>query len=203
MNTSVVKRNTKQNALQKINLNAREIAFCEYILLDESSRNAYRLAGYSPGKNDNVTDASASRLLNSVKIQGYLTQRREQIEKLLQERTNVTKERILKELETVGFSRITDYLRFDERGVTMKDSDTIEKNKIGAVMSVKSQTRSIQTEDGPEILSNQTEFRTHPKVEALIKLGEGLGYFKSNTPAQTNVQVNIHLIGNGNQRKRS
>lgn len=179
-------------------LNHKQLLFAEFIVVGKSQREAYRLAGYS-AKTDEAADSVACEMLRNPKVQRYIADRRPEIEKALQEKTLVTKEEILNELKSVGFAKITDFLSFDEHGVVMKDSDEISKDKIGAIKEVESVTTQMLGDEGEkEVLRVQTKFKLHDKINSLIKLGEGLGYFKQNAPVQQNIQVNIRLIGSDN-----
>ena len=56
-------------------LTEQQERFCRLIVEGKSQREAYLGAGYNPS-NDNATDAAASRLLSSVKVQTRLTELR-------------------------------------------------------------------------------------------------------------------------------
>ncbi len=183
--------------MQTDGLNPRQLVFAEFVLSDKSAREAYKLAGFNV-TNDDSADAASSRLLADVKVASYIQKRRAEIVATLQQKTNITKERFFKELETLGFSKITDYLEFDEHGVVMKDSDQIEGSKIGAIREVKSIVTTMQGDEGkPEVMRTQTEFKLYDKVNALIEFGKAMGFIQADAQTQNNIQVNINVIGNG------
>jgi phage terminase small subunit len=185
--------NTKSKSLS-----VKQQMFCDAILQGKTQREAYRIAGYK-FKDDNTLDASASQLLSSTKISSYLSKKRGEIEKKTMNAIVVSKTQWLEELKTVGFSKITDYLEFDESGVAMKKSDEIDVSKIAAIESVESETTSYMGEDGDrETLKTKTKFKLHRKLDALQKIGEALGFLNAPPVDGNNIQVNINVIG-GNQ----
>jgi Terminase small subunit len=68
-------------------MTTKEYLFCDGILAGKSQRDAYTDAGYVC-KDDNVVDASASRLLSYAKIASYLSKKRGEIEK----KTDISRE---------------------------------------------------------------------------------------------------------------
>lgn len=185
--------------MQTEGLNPRQLIFAEFVLSDKSAREAYKLAGFNV-TNEDSADAASSRLLGDVKVASYIQKRRAEIVALIQEKTNIDRERFFKELETIGFSKITDYLEFGEHGVVMKNSDQIEEQKIGAIKEVKSITTSMMGDEGkPEVIRTQTEFKVYDKTTALIEYGKARGFIKANAETNNNIQVNINVIGNGNR----
>lgn len=187
---------TRRKEIQTDGLNPRQLVFAEFILAEKPGREAYKLA-FGISNNDSA-DAASSRLLADVKVGNYIAKRRKEIVAILQEKTNIDRERFMQELETIGFSKITDYLSFGESGVVMKDSDEIDEQKIGAIKEVESITTSMVGDEGkPEVLRTQTKFKIYDKVSALIEYGKVRGFINPNEKPQNNIQVNINVIGNG------
>ena len=179
----------------KKQLNIRQQRFADAILEGKTQREAYLLAGYR-ASNQNTVDNSASLIQSNSKVSAYLAQKRHEIELKTMNAIVVSKTQWLEELKTVGFSKITDYLEFDESGVVMKKSDEIDAGKIAAIESVEGETTSYMGEDGDrETLKTKTKFKLHRKLDALQKIGEALGFLNAPPVDGNNIQVNINVIG--------
>lgn len=72
--------------------------FTDEYLIDLNATRAYK-AIYTNIKSDSVAAANASRLLRSAKVQEYLQAKQSE----LQQRTEITQERVLKEYARLGF----------------------------------------------------------------------------------------------------
>ena len=90
-----------------------------------------------------VARANASRLLADANIRAYLEKRVEE----LQETTKIKQERVLRELQHIGFSNIADYLRFNENGITLKDSADLTREQLSAV----AEASQMQTKHGTNV----------------------------------------------------
>ena len=82
-------------------LNERQKRFCDEYLIDLNATQAAIRAGYSP----KTAYSLGQRLLKKVDIQEYLQKRLKNRE----ERTEVTQDRVLKELAKVAFHEAADY----------------------------------------------------------------------------------------------
>lgn len=134
--------------------------FADEYIIDLNATRAYKVA-YPNVKNDETAKAAASRLLTNVNVKAY-------IDNLIDERakrTEVTQDRVVKELAKIGFAKITDYVEVDYKGfLNIKPTQEIEVEKIGAIASIKQGTNGI-------------EIKLNDKVKALELLGKHLGVF--------------------------
>jgi phage terminase small subunit len=138
-------------------LNDRQKKFCEEYLIDLNATQAAKRAGYS----ERTAYSKGQQLLKKVEIQEYLQHRR----KDQQIRTEITQDRVLQELASIGFARGTDYAQVTKFGtVALTPTDQLSKDQKAAVTGVK------ETKDGVEI-------KLADKVKALELLGKHLGMF--------------------------
>lgn len=139
-------------------LNSRQLRFAHHYLIGGNAAEAYRKAGYLAQGGSVRTNAS--RLLTKANIVGYIGERRE----TLVQKFEVREEQVLRELKTIAFSSITDYLTFGPEGVTMHDSALIDPGKTGAIAFLRA--------SGPE--PQAISIRLHDKLSALRLLGRYL-----------------------------
>jgi phage terminase small subunit len=113
-----------------IQLTPKQELFCHEYLIDFNATRSATEVGYSA----KTAAEQGARLLTNVKIQQYL----ELLRKDDGDRLEVTRERIIKELAFIGFSRITDTVDFDCNGVSLKDSRCLDEAAIAPIESISS-----------------------------------------------------------------
>ena len=138
-------------------LTEKQKKFVDEYLIDLNATQAAMRAGYS----EKTARSIGQRLLTNVDIQKYMQKE----QKELQERTSIRQEDVLRELATIGFAKITDF-------VGIYNGYVIPKDKIGAVASIEA------GKDGVKI-------RLNSKLDALEKIGRHLGMFDSNRAQET------------------
>ena len=89
---------------------------------------------------------------------------------------------MLRELQHIGFSNIADYLRFNENGITLKDSEDLTRGQLSAV----AEASQIQTRYGISV-----KFKLHDKIEALTKLGQHLQLFSEDKLGDLKIAVHV------------
>lgn len=144
----------------KRGLSIREESFCQMFVgkAKFNGSEAARLAKYS----ERSARTIAARLLAKDNIQTRIRELLLDISK----RNGVTADRVLKEFETLGFSRIDDYVEIEEGGgVKLKMFNKIPEQKIGAIKAIK-----------------EDRYELHDKIRPLIKLGEYTGLFDTELP---------------------
>lgn len=142
--------------------NKRHELFCQEYLVDLNGAQAYLRVGYKTSPE--IAARNASRLLINVDIQNRISELMGEREK----RTEITSDRVLKELAHIAFDDIGNYLSFKTNTekqieVDIKDSTTIDTRNIAEISIGK---------DG------QFKFKLYCKDNALIQLGKHLGMFK-------------------------
>jgi len=143
---------------------ARWDKFCLEYVKDFDRIRSVRRAGFKT-KSDKACHRTALRLLsNNVYCQ-------EKIHKLLKEQekqAGKTANEIIAELEKIGFSNISDYVKFGPEGVRLKDSGELTREQLAAI----SEVSETETKDG-----GSTRFKLHDKRAALVDLGKRFGLF--------------------------
>ena len=143
--------------------------FADEYLIDLNATRAYRVA-YPSVKKDETAAAAGARMLRNVKVQEYISERMQD----RQQRTEVTQDRVVKELAAIAFSRATDYAAVKGGSVCIKDTDSLSDDQVRAIAGIKEGANGI-------------EIKLNDKEKALELLGRHLGMWNDkldiNTPA--------------------
>ncbi len=136
-------------------LNDKQKRFCEEYIVDLNGTHAYQRA--FPGVTENSARAAAARLLASVSAQAYVAE----LQAKRSQRTEITQDRVLKELAAMAFIDITDAFEVDGRLKKLTDIPenvrraisgievseiTVEGFKIGETKKIKviEKTKSLE-----------------------------------------------------------
>jgi phage terminase small subunit len=149
---------------------------CDIILLMELSGKvcqgrAYELAGYkSRGK---TAQEEASRTLKKPQVKAYLAharaQRAEKVEK--------TEDEIIKEYEKLAYSRLTDLVKFNNKGMVIKSSKDLSEKAKGALKSIKMREFTYKNKKGKKGKVVTITVDLHDKKGALDSLAKIKGLF--------------------------
>lgn len=147
-------------ARRKLPLSEQEKLFCDKYLVTFNATEAYSYA-YPGAKSVEGAAVSASRLLRRAKVAEYLRTRMDQ----RAARTEITQDRVLKELARLAFSNILDFVEFDAFTfrASLKASADMDPDQAACIASV---------EGGA---GTSTKVRLHPKLPALIKCMQHVG----------------------------
>lgn len=133
--------------------------FCQEYLIDNNGAQAAIRAKF--GKKS--ARSKASQLLTKVNIQDRIAELRVEREK----RTQISQDRVLKELACLGHSNIKDYIKHAADGfIQFKDIDKISEEDAKAIESIK-----VNYKEG------KIEFKLHSKTRTLDMIGRHLGMF--------------------------
>ena len=168
-----------------IKLTAKQQKFCEEYIVDLNGTQAAIRAGYS--KKTAFTIANEN--LNKPYIQSVISE----LKKKISEKTGITAERVLRELEKIGFSNIQDYL---SSGGTFKDFSTVDPNNAGAISSIKFSTTTFEGGERKEV-----QVKMWDKVSALEKIGKHIGLFEKDNEQKNKVIMPATLNFNGGNPK--
>ena len=155
--------------------------FCDEYLIDLNATRAYK-AAYRSCKKDETARTNGSRLLTNANIKAYIGERMEEREK----RTEITQDKVLKELAKIGFANATDYAKIVEKEyeVDKYDSDGAVAGKELKTLTVVELelTENIEESKHAAISSikrgaNGIEVKLNDKVKALELIGKHLGMF--------------------------
>lgn len=150
----------KKQKIKHDGLNDRQRLFCEEYLKDLNATEAAIRAGYSK----KTARFIGSENLTKPNIQLLVRELQDKRAK----RTEITADRVLKELAEIGFSDIKNYMSWDKRGVSFIPSCEIENTK--AISEVSESTTIVKG-----VKRINLKMRMYNKVDALIQIGDHLG----------------------------
>lgn len=169
-------------------LTSNQKIFCDEYLIDLNATRAYK-AAYKSCKKDETARTNSSRLLTNANIRAYIGERMEEREK----RTEITQDKVLKELAKIGFADIKDYLEYrtaksvvdhDENGEPVIDYTQI----VDVIDSTEVDTSIIQEvsigRDGT------FKFKLYDKHKALQDIGKHLGMFTDKVELSGGMEIN-------------
>jgi phage terminase small subunit len=158
-----------------VKLTAKQQRFADEWLIDMNATAAAIRAGYSPRS----ADVTGARLLANARIRAYLDERMAEHSR----RTNVTQERIIRELARIAFLDPTQLVNMD----TAELLDNATADDRAAIASVK--VKTIPTQEGTGI---EREIRLHDKIKALELLGKRFGMWLDRQ--QIDVQGAVQIV---------
>jgi phage terminase small subunit len=135
--------------------NARQERFVQELMKGTHPRQAYRLAGYEGRGNYHVR-------LQQVPC---VAQRYAELARAAAERAEVTAAEVMKELATIAFANIADYIALDAEGTPRTDLSKLTRAQAAAVVEVSANAHRVR-------------FKLADKLEALVQLGRMLGMFR-------------------------
>ncbi|MGN8963276.1 terminase small subunit [Bariatricus sp. HCP28S3_D3] len=141
--------------------------FADEYLIDLNATRAYRVA-YPNVKKDETAAQAGSRMLRNVKVAKYISDRMKE----RQERTEVTQDRVVRELAASAFAKVTDYVELRGGRVVIKDTSQLEDNQIRAIAGIKEGANGI-------------EIKLNDKEKALELLGRHLGMWNDKLDVKT------------------
>lgn len=141
-------------------LTDKQKAFVNEYLIDLNATQAAIRAGYSAKNAGKIGSQLLEKTRVSAEIQKAMAKR--------EKRTEITQDRVLKELATIGFFQITDFMKVDKGQLVIKDTSDVDLENIPAISGIKA------TQFGLDV-------RFHDKVKALELIGEHLGMWSGNT----------------------
>lgn len=145
-------------------LTDKQLQFCHEYLIDLNGTQAAIRSGYSK----KTAYSIAERLLRNVEIQ----ERLRELQTKRQERTEITADRVLKELAKVAFFDIRKI--FDSNGMLISPTQ-LDDETASAISSIKSR---IEKQSGePDDWAEVKEYKSNDKLRALEMLGRHLGMF--------------------------
>lgn len=186
-------------------LTDKQKRFCEEYLIDLNATQAAIRAGYSP----KTAEQTASRLLRNVKVQEYIAKR----QKELSRSTEVTQERVIRELALIAFSNATDYARVVEKKMKIEVNGVLvdaldEDGNPIMYRTVEPVLTEELTDDQKRVLAvikkgrDGLEVRPCSKEKALELLGRHLGMFKDKVELDTDMELNITVdYGDGDNEE--
>lgn len=138
-------------------LTPKQKIFANEYLIDLNATRAYKVA-YPKVKKDEAAAVNGSRMLRNAKVADYIQKRMSEREK----RTEITQDRVLKELAKIGFADVTDFVTIEGHCVRVKPTDEMPRDALGAIAGIKEGASGI-------------EIKLNDKEKALELIGRHLG----------------------------
>ncbi len=148
-------------------LTANQKIFTDEYLIDLNATRAYRVA-YPKCKKDETAAAAGARLLRNVKVAEYISERM----KAREQRTEITQDRVLKELEKLAF--FDPRKLFHENG-TPKDITELDDSTAACITGL--DVAELHNSDG-EFVGYIKKYKLTDKKGSLELAGRHLGMWK-------------------------
>ena len=150
-------------------LTPKQMRFVDEYLVDFNATQAAIRAGYS----EKTANTIGAQNLAKLSIQAEISRR----QKDLQRRTEVTQERVVKELARIAFANMADYLHVETQTRTKDDGTEVVYQIV-----VLSETEDLSTDQRAALANvkqsvNGVEIKLHDKIKALELLGRHIGMF--------------------------
>lgn len=172
----------KDKVIKDDSLTDKQKAFCEEYIVDLNATQAAIRAGYSK----KTADVQGPRLLGNVRVAEEI----ERLKRARSKRTQITADRVLEELATIGYSKITDYLEVVEKDVVVgyKKDDKGQHDYEQPIIRTKKVVEIKETKEmDPEAIkavseikqgANGISLKLYDKPSALEDIGRHLGMWK-------------------------
>lgn len=185
-------------------LTDKQRKFCDEYLIDLNATQAAIRAGYT----EKYANTNASKLLQNTTISQYIGER----QKELSHKTEITQERVIRELALIAFSNATDYARVVEKKMKIEVNGVLvdaldEDGKPVMYRTVEPVLTEELTEEQKRALAvikkgrEGLEVKSCDKVKALELLGKHLGIFTDKIEANVNDTTRSELSELLAQRK--
>lgn len=163
-------------------LSPKQAAFVKEYLIDGVGTRAAIRAGYSV----HSAGQTAWGLLNDPDVKAHLDFHRAQVSV----RYEITRDRLFRELSTIAFANMDDYLEENDEGDATFDYSKTSRIERGVISELTVETFSDPDDPAPRGTPKRkvrkTKFKLHDKVGAIEKLIKLLGY---DTPAPQRVEI--------------
>ena len=177
-------------------LTDKQRKFCDEYLIDLNATQAAIRAGYT----EKYANTNASKLLQNTTISQYIGER----QKELSRKTEITQERVIRELALIAFSNATDYARVVEKKMKIEVDGVLvdvldEDGNPIMYRTVEPVLTEELTDDQKRALAvikkgrDGLEVRPCSKEKALELLGRHLGMFTDKIEANINDSVKNEL----------
>ena len=154
--------------------------FVDEWLIDFNGTQAAIRAGYS----ERSARSIAGRLLTKDNIQAEISRR----QKDLQRRTEVSQERVVKELARVAFADATDYVQVETRTVEKDDGTEVSYQTVTLKNTAELSPEQRAAIAGIKQGANGIEVKLCDKLKALELLGRHIGMFNDKLEVKATVE---------------
>lgn len=157
-------------------LTIKQEKFCNKYVECGNASEAYRHAFSCEKMKDKTVWAMSSKLLSSHKV----AIRVDELKKELKERSNITKDRIIEELSTVGFSSMKNYYN---NWIDRKQFEDLSDAEKAAIKTIQVRTRKVIADDNI-IEIEEIKVELYDKLKAIDTINKMLGF---DAPVKTEV----------------
>ena len=167
-------------------LTPKQDAFCLYYLETSNASEAYRRAyEVAPTTKTHTVNRNAHALLQDTKIAARIAELRTG----LQQRHQVTVDRLVEEHAKLAFANMLDYVQIGRDGQPFLDFSQLTREQAAAICEVTSETvltsgpadeaGNAECNGKRKVAVMKTKFKLHDKKGSLDSLGKHLGMFKA------------------------
>ncbi len=146
----------------------KQAAFVQEYLVDLNATQAAIRAGYSA----KTAEQAGSRALRIVQVADAITAAKAEREK----RTEITQDRVLRELALIGFANMQDYMHPGADGAPRLDFSALTRAQAAALVEVTVDEYVVGTGDEAAPV-RRVKFKLADKRAALVDIGRHLGMF--------------------------
>lgn len=166
-------------------INPRRVLFAYEYLKDLNATQAAIRAGYSK----KTANEQGARLLANVSVKKLVRKLKSQREK----RTEITQDKVLKEIALLAFSDIKDICEIEEGGMLLiKQFDDIPNGKTRTIKAVKEDRIIRETAKGDEmVVHDKVRYELYDKIKPLEMLCKHLGILKENG---LNIPITLQVV---------
>lgn len=153
-------------------LTIKQEKFCNYYIETGNASEAYRRAYDCKNMMEKSIWEKSSELLKNVKV----TSRVKELQDELKDISDITKERLMRELSNIAFSTISD---MHNTWIERKDFEKLTPKQKSAIKSISTKVikKNVGTEDNPEYTDVEfVKIEMHDKLKAIEDLNKMLGY---------------------------
>jgi len=144
--------------------NQRWELYAQKLATGAKQMTAYKAAGFKPNSK------SATKLAQNEVI----VKRIRELTELAVAQTTISIERVLRELEKIGFANMLDYVKVDDEGQPCLDFTDLDREKAAAIGEI---ITDVITNPRDGSITRRTKFKLLDKKGALVDLGKHLGMF--------------------------
>ena len=150
-------------------LNNKQERFCREYVKTLNSADSYKKVYKS--KSDAVATAAGSRLLSNVNVAAQIKKLQEQRAK----RTNITADRLVKELGNIAFGNIKNISEWSDSGLKIKDSKDLTMDEAACIASITSKPIIVKDNEGKVSVIYETKIRLKNSDKQFDILSRHLG----------------------------
>ena len=161
-------------------LTPKQMRFVDEYMIDFNATQAAIRAGYS----EKTANTIGAQNLAKLSIQAEIARR----QKDLQRRTEVSQERVVKELARVAFADATDYVQVETRTAEKNDGTELSYQTVTLTETAELSVDQRAAIAGIKQGANGVEVKLHDKIKALELLGRHIGMFNDKLEVKATVE---------------